>query len=72
MRRRDAGVTSGWKDTDVLTTSVTSGTSPAAAASANDVEPWQCTTAFSVGRPVSCSTAAISAGWSKRATSSRV
>ena len=33
------------------TTSVTSGTSPPATARAKDVEPWQCTTAFSVVRP---------------------
>ena len=61
-----------WKDTALETTSVTSGTRPPAQASAKDVEPWQCTTAFSVCAPVSRSTAAISAGWSKRATSSRV
>ena len=59
-----ARLTWGCSDTALLTTTLTWGIKPAAAAIVKLVDPWQCTTAFSVVAPVWASTVCTATGWS--------
>jgi hypothetical protein len=54
--------TTGCNETALVTIVRTSGTSPATADIANDVEPWQCTIAWMLLAPVSATTALTAAG----------
>jgi hypothetical protein len=69
---RETGGITGCSDTALVTTVLTSGTSPATADMVRLVEPWQWTTALRSSAPVRSSTVRTAEGWSNTAAWSSV